>query len=52
MQKANKATQLESDYTVDEHSTVEVLCNATADWIADLLNYLKDRSGGKQEDKI
>ena len=46
MQKANKAAQLESDYTVDEHSTVDVLCNAIADWTADLLNYLKGPARG------
>jgi ribonuclease HI len=34
--EANKAAQLASGYTVDENSTMEVLCNATADWTADL----------------
>ena len=34
--EANKAAQLASGYTVDENSMMEVLCNATADWTADL----------------
>ena len=45
--EANKAAQLVFGYTVDENSTVEVLCNTAADWTADLLNYLRDPAQGQ-----